>query len=115
MKVTVEQIDRQREEELIVRCHDPGAAWVESVREAASSQRTVCCWREDTLHRLKLSEVFYFEVVDDRSFIYTQAEVFEAKEKLYSQTESPYCQTGRSSRLQIKRKIPCFPAAGIHS
>ncbi len=83
MKVTVEQIDRQREEELIVRCHDPGAAWVESVREAASGQQTVCCWREDTLHRLKLSEVFYFEVVDDRAFVYTQAEVFEAKEKLY--------------------------------
>ena len=32
MKVTVAQIDRQCEEELIVRCHDPGAAWVESVR-----------------------------------------------------------------------------------
>ena len=83
MKVTVEQIDRQREEELIVRCHDPGAAWVEGVREAASGQRTVCCWREGTLRRLKLSEVFYFEVVDDRSFVYTQAEVFEAKGKLY--------------------------------
>ena len=83
MKVTVAQIDRQCEEELIVRCHDPGAAWVESVRAAASDRRTVCCWREDKLHRLKLSEVFYFEVVDDRSFVYTQSEVFESKEKLY--------------------------------
>ena len=83
MKVTVEQIDRQCEEALIVRCHDPGAAWVEGVREAASGQRTVCGWREDALRRLKLSEVFYFEVVDDRSFVYTQTEVFEAKEKLY--------------------------------
>jgi len=83
MKVTVEQIGREREEELIVRCHDTSAAWVEGVREAASGQRTVCGWREDTLRRLKLSEIFYFEVVDDRSFVYTLAEVFEAKEKLY--------------------------------
>ncbi len=83
MRVTVEQIDREHEEELIVHCHDPGAAWVEGVREAASGQRTVCGWREDTLRRLKLSEIFYFEVVDDRSFVYTQAEVFEAKERLY--------------------------------
>ena len=83
MKVTVERIGPEREEELIVRCHDPGASWVEGVREAASGRRTVCCWREDMLRRLKLSEVFYFEVVDDRSFVYTQAEVFEAKEKLY--------------------------------
>ena len=35
------------------------------------------------MHRLKLAEVFYFEVVDDRSFLYTQAAVFVAKEKLY--------------------------------
>ena len=83
MKVTVEQIGLECEEELTVRCHDPGAAWVESIREAASGQRTVCGWREDTLRRLKLSEIFYFEVVDDRSFLYTQAAVFEAKEKLY--------------------------------
>ena len=83
MRVSIEQIDRQGEEELIVRCHDPGAAWVKDVREAASDQRTFCGWQENTLRRLKLSEVFYFEVVDDRSFVYTQAEVFEAKEKLY--------------------------------
>ncbi|MBQ7184180.1 MAG: LytTR family transcriptional regulator DNA-binding domain-containing protein [Clostridia bacterium] len=83
MKVTVERIDREREEELIVRCHDPGASWVESVREAASGRRAVCASREGALRRLRLSEIFYFEVVDDRSFIYTRAEVFEAKEKLY--------------------------------
>ena len=41
MRVTVEQIDREREEELIVRCHDPGAAWVQGVQEAASGQQTV--------------------------------------------------------------------------
>ena len=83
MRVTVEQTEREREEELIVRCHDPGAAWVESVTEAASGQRKVCGWREDELHQLKLSEVFYFEVVDDRAFVYTKGEVYETKEKLY--------------------------------
>ena len=83
MRVTVEQIDRTREEELIVRCYDPSAAWVSSVTEAASDHRTICGWQEDTMHRLRLTEIFYFEVVDDRSFLYTQAAVFEAKEKLY--------------------------------
>ena len=83
MRVSVEQIDREQEEELIVRCHDPCADWVGSVTEAASGGRMVCICREDTLARLRLSEVFYFEVVDDRSFVYTQAEVFGVKEKLY--------------------------------
>ena len=83
MRVTVERIEPKDEEELIVRCYDPGAAWVSSVKEAASGHRTICGWQEDTMHRLRLTEIFYFEVVDDRSFLYTQAAVFEAKEKLY--------------------------------
>ena len=81
MRVTVERIEPKDEEELIVRCYDPGAAWVSSVKEAASGHRTICGWQEDTMHRLRLTEIFYF--VDDRSFLYTQAAVFEAKEKLY--------------------------------
>ena len=40
MRVTVEQIDRQCEEELIVRCYDPSAEWVLGVAEAASGQMT---------------------------------------------------------------------------
>ena len=79
----MEHIDREHEEELIVRCHDPGATWVQRVQEAASGLKAICGWREDEMHRLKLSEIYYFEVVDDRSFLYTQAEVFEAREKLY--------------------------------
>ena len=35
MRVTVKQIDPKHEEELIVRCYDPDAAWVSSVTEAA--------------------------------------------------------------------------------
>ena len=83
MKVTVEQIGKDRGEEVIVHCHDPGAEWVSSVTEAASCHRMICGWQDDTLHRLRLSEIFYFEVVDDRSFLYTRTAVYEAREKLY--------------------------------
>ena len=83
MKITVEQVDRETEEEVVVRCHDPEAAWIGNVREAASGQRWVCGYLDGSLRRLKLSEIFYFEVVDDASFIYTGKEVFEAREKLY--------------------------------
>ena len=47
MRVTVEQIDRQCEEELIVRCYDPSAEWVLGVAEAASGHRTICGWQEE--------------------------------------------------------------------
>ena len=83
MKLEVEQIDMEREEEVIVRCHDVGADWVGSVKDAAMGQLTVCGYKDNVLHRLRLSEIYYFEVVDGTSFFYTQNDVFNAKEKLY--------------------------------
>lgn len=83
MKLEVEQIDIEKEEEVIVRCHDVDADWVGSVRDAAMGQLTVCGYKNNVLHRLRLSEIYYFEVVDGASFFYTQNDVFNAKEKLY--------------------------------
>ena len=83
MKLEVEQIDIEKEEEVIVRCHDVDADWVGSVRDAAMGQLTVCGYKDNVLHRLRLSEIYYFEVVDGASFFYTQNDVFNAKEKLY--------------------------------
>lgn len=82
MKLEVEQIDIEKEEEVIVRCHDVDADWVGSVRDAAMGQLTVCGYKNNVLHRLRLSEIYYFEVVDGASFFYTQNDVFNAKEKI---------------------------------
>ena len=83
MKLEVEQIDMEREEEVIVRCHDVEADWVGNVKDAVMGQLTVCGYKDNVMHRLRLSEIYYFEVVDGTSFFYTQNDVFNAKEKLY--------------------------------
>lgn len=83
MKLNVEQIEKEKEEEVRVYCHDAGAVWVQNVREAALGQISVCGYKDNVLYRLKLSDIYYFEVVEGTSFFYTQKDVFTAKEKLY--------------------------------
>ena len=83
MRISVERIGRELEEAVAVRCHDPEAPWVKRVQEAAAGARVVCGYRGGDRFRLLLSEVFYFEVVDSASFLYTRKDVFEAREKLY--------------------------------
>ena len=83
MKIFVEQIAAEREEEVVVRCHDPEETWVENVREAALGQVFVVAYKDAEAHRLKLSDIYYFEVVDDTSFLYTKSDVFESHERLY--------------------------------
>ena len=83
MKLTVEQIAVECEEEVVVRCHDQEEDWVEHLREAVSGQISVIAYKNAEVHRLKLSDIYYFEVVDDASFLYTKSEVFESRQKLY--------------------------------
>ena len=83
MKLSVEQIPREGEEEVIVRCYDTQEKWVEAIRAVAAGEASVSAFAEDKVYRLKLSDVYYFEVVDGRSFLYCDRSVFECRQKLY--------------------------------
>ena len=72
MKLKVEQIGNDKEEAVIVQCHNREATWVQNIREAAFGQITVCGYKDNVLYRLRLSDIFYFEVVDGASFLYTK-------------------------------------------
>ena len=83
MKVTVEQIAPERAEEVLLRCHDPKEPWVEEIQSIAAGQITVNGMADGKLCRLKLGDIYYFEVVDGSAFFYCQKEVFSSKQKLY--------------------------------
>lgn len=83
MKFKVEQVAEETEESVSVYCHDPREDWVNKVQEAALGQVVVCGNIEGELHQVRLSEIYYFEVVDGNSFIYTKRDIFTVKEKLY--------------------------------
>ena len=80
MKVTVEQIAPERAEEVLMRCHDPKEPWVD---EITAGQITVNGMADGKLCRLKLGDIYYFEVVAGNAFFYCQKEVFSSKQKLY--------------------------------
>ncbi|WP_231637749.1 LytTR family DNA-binding domain-containing protein [Paenibacillus sp. FSL R5-0912] len=44
-------------------------------------------YQEDRLSRIKLSDVYYFEAVDGKVFVYSENQVHEVKQKLYELEE----------------------------
>ena len=72
MKVSIEQIEYLEEERVSIYCHDDQSDWVKNVKEAALGQVVVCGYKANVMYRLNLLDVFYFEVVDGNSFIYTR-------------------------------------------
>ena len=83
MKLSVEQIPIKSEEEVIVRCYSEKAKWVDAIRSVTAGELTINATVDEKVYRIKLSDVFYFEIVEGKSFLYCQQSVFECKQKLY--------------------------------
>ena len=83
MKLSVEQIPIKNEEEVIVRCYSEKAKWVDAIRSVTAGELTINATVDEKVYRIKLSDVFYFEIVEGKSFLYCQQSVFECKQKLY--------------------------------
>ena len=83
MKLSLEQIPHENEEEVIVRCHDTQEKRVEEIRAVTAGEVSVSAFAEEKVYRLKLSDIYYFEVMDGYSFLYCEKSVFECRQKLY--------------------------------
>lgn len=83
MKLSVEQIPSEAEEEVIVRCYDTQEKWVEAIRSITAGEIAITGCVDEKTYRLKLSDVYYFEVLEGRSFLYCEKTVLECRQKLY--------------------------------
>ena len=83
MKLSLEQIPHENEEEVIVRCHDTQEKWEEEIRAVTAGEVSVSAFAEEKVYRLKLSDIYYFEVMDGYSFLYCEKSIFECRQKLY--------------------------------
>ncbi len=83
MKVICEQIGSDEEEQIIVRCHGMTDGLRAVVRNINCAADGVTAYRDGEIYKVKLADVFWFEVVENRSFIYCEKDVFECKLRLY--------------------------------
>ena len=49
-----------------------------------SLNNTIQCFKNSSNFNIKLNDIYYFESVDERSYVYTKDNVYECKEKLYT-------------------------------
>lgn len=83
MKVTIQEINREQEEEIILRCHELNADMLHLLNNIKTLQSGLIGFKGEEIHRLALNDIYYVEVVDNKSFFYCNEEVFESRMKLY--------------------------------
>ena len=83
MDVKIEQVGRERKEQVLIRCH----AVTEEVREIAdfvkSRQGSLTGVKDSRQYEIAVSDIYYFESVDGKTFLYTKDQVYETSYRIY--------------------------------
>ena len=83
MKVHIRQINDKADECLIIECVEVTPD-IESIRSYALAKgATLTGSMDERIYQFNLSDVFYFEAVDERVFAYTESRTYELKIRLY--------------------------------
>lgn len=87
MKTIVEIIEKSKEEIANFKVHEVTKS-LQNVLSILKNEKLFLVGEENGAHyKVPYSNVFYIEVVDKKSFIYTQDKVYQSAEKLYQLEE----------------------------
>lgn len=88
MKVRIENIGKNEEENVLIRCYKVN----EEVREITEFIRArdgmISGYNDSQIFQIALLDVYYFEGVDNKVYAYLKNNVYEVKNKLYELEES---------------------------
>ena len=115
MKIIIEECMPGEEDSITIRCAHMDESMLSLINSLKSGINKLAVSKDGQISFLEYKEVYYFEAVDNKVFVYTQNEVYETRHKLY-EIEEQYCRYGfiRISKsivvslMMIKRLSPAF-------
>ena len=92
MKITIQDIAPGEEEEIIVRCRDLDEALLRMIYELKTRRGKFTVTDNDKIRQIDAGDIYYFEAVGNKVFLYLKHDVFEVRYKLY-EIEEGYANT----------------------
>ncbi|NRT36168.1 LytTR family transcriptional regulator [Clostridium beijerinckii] len=86
MKVSINIISSELEEEVIFNVHNVQEKITEAIELLTSSNEVIkhlLGRKEEKYYKVNVDEIFYIESIDRKVFIYTKTQTYEISEKLY--------------------------------
>lgn len=87
MKITIQDIPEGEEDEIIIRCRKVDEGLLKMIYALKAGRDKITVSKEDKLFQIQPSSVYYFEAVDNRTFAYLEADVYETRFRLYELEE----------------------------
>ena len=82
MEIEIKKIPESKKEYIEIGCHKTDDNINEIVRFIKSRQGSVEAFWDKEQFQIPLTDIYYIESVDDRTFIYLKGDCFEAKKRL---------------------------------
>lgn len=101
MKILIEDIDEEMEEEVIIRCRTLSPELIRLIAELKAKEKKIIGYQGSEIVMMDMDMVYYFEAVDNKVFLYLKDKVYESKLRLY-EIEQQYKNT---SFLRISKSI----------
>jgi DNA-binding LytR/AlgR family response regulator len=114
MKIIIEDIGPGEEEQIIIRCKSLNEKVLSLIAELKTEQKKLTGIKDGIITMIDTKNVYYFEGVDNKVFIYCKQSVYESKLKLYEIEEtyenSDFFRASKSIILNITKIKSISPA-----
>lgn len=109
MKITIETPLPDQEDEIIIRVADLNEDILEAVKKIKNmdSKESVAAVSGDAILMVPTKDIFYFDAVDNKVFVYTKDRNYEIKMKLYEIEEdfsfSSFIRVSKNTIINIRK------------
>lgn len=83
MKIIIEEAGPEEEDQIIIRCRELNENILKLISEMKMGQKKLAGSRDGIISMIDPANVYYFEGVDNKVFLYCKQNVYETKLKLY--------------------------------
>lgn len=83
MKVSIEKISREKQQEVLIRCYEVNGEVLEIAKFVKATQEGIEVFYEQGMKVIPLFDIYYVEAVDNHVFVYSKKDVYEIKMRLY--------------------------------
>lgn len=115
MRITIIEPGPEEEDEIIVKCRAIDEDLMELLNLLRQGGRKINGYRDGNIYPIDVSDIYYFEAVDQKVFAYCKRDVFEIKSRLYElETSLPPKKFLRAAKSliinlsQVKHLSPAF-------
>ena len=114
MQTKITKIEKDKQEILEIHCHCISDEVREIIAFVKSRQGQLTGTADERQYEIAVSDIFYIEAVDNKTFLYTKDKVYETKQKLYELekilSQKHFLRVSKSTLLNLMKVSAIKPA-----